>query len=431
MTKKTLYAILGVAENAGLDDIQRAYESRLGSLGPEDSMLETAIKEAWSILSNPARRKRYDDSLNQTRMQDQALAYEEVPAGGFFGKFLLLLGLIALVGGGWYFYRKSTHPAPTQGPGPMLVDQKIIGPGLTIPTGTPTKTTAPSTSTLTPEELFNRASNSIARINVYTAGGQQLSLGSGVVIDNATVITNCHVTHGGAVFKVKMQTAQYDASILVADEKHDLCKLSVPGLSAPSVGIGRVGSLKVGQKVYAIGSPHGLDLTISDGLVSSLRDGPDGTYIQTTAPVSPGSSGGGLFDETGQLVGIVTFQDRTGQNLNFAIPAEWINTMSASTDSGNSRYATRPSGDGGSTQSDATLEGDWHCYGPLTGRGLELTFASNGVVSGSLDGKPFMGRYYMQGKQLVLMSEIFQVEELSATRLVMNQGSGQRLVCNR
>lgn len=71
----------------------------------------------------------------------------------------------------------------------------------------------------------------------------------------------------------------------------------------------------------------GLELTLSDGLISSLRVIPDGTIIQTTAPISHGSSGGGLFDSNGRLIGITSFLHKNGQNLNFAIPAVWINDL--------------------------------------------------------------------------------------------------------
>ena len=70
-----------------------------------------------------------------------------------------------------------------------------------------------------------------------------------------------------------------------------------------------------------------LELTISDGIVSGMRNLPQGRVIQTTAPISPGSSGGPLFDAYGRLVGIMTFQHRSGQNLNFAVPADWIADM--------------------------------------------------------------------------------------------------------
>ena len=104
------------------------------------------------------------------------------------------------------------------------------------------------------------------------------------------------------------------------------CSLRVAGLSAPRVSFSST-EARVGQHVYAIGSPQGLELTLSEGLVSSLRPSPHGAIIQTTAPISPGSSGGGLFNDKAQLIGIVTFQHKSGQNLNFALPASWISDM--------------------------------------------------------------------------------------------------------
>jgi S1-C subfamily serine protease len=150
-----------------------------------------------------------------------------------------------------------------------------------------------------------------------------------------TVITNCHVAIAGGSLTVKVGAEQYSASVEVADEEYDLCRLSVSGLGAPAVTIGSADSLRTGQKVYAIGAPQGLDLTISDGIVSGMRDLPQGRVIQTTAPISPGSSGGPRFDAYGRLVGIMTFQHRTGQNLNFAVPADWIANL-------RSRSATNP-----------------------------------------------------------------------------------------
>jgi hypothetical protein len=82
----------------------------------------------------------------------------------------------------------------------------------------------------------------------------------------------------------------------------------------------------VGAKVYALGNPRGLELTLSDGLVSALRRDRDGElkYVQISVPISHGSSGGGLFDTAGRLVGITTAGVDDAQNLNFALPAEWI-----------------------------------------------------------------------------------------------------------
>jgi S1-C subfamily serine protease len=80
--------------------------------------------------------------------------------------------------------------------------------------------------------------------------------------------------------------------------------------------------IKVGERVYSIGSPRGLELSLADGMVSSKRTAEGNRLIQTSAPISPGSSGGGLFDAAGNLLGITTFMIKDAQNINFAIAAE-------------------------------------------------------------------------------------------------------------
>ncbi len=95
--------------------------------------------------------------------------------------------------------------------------------------------------------------------------------------------------------------------------------------SVPTIEIAARGDPVVGMKVYAIGSPKGLESTFSEGIVSGYRSGSEGLpRLQFSAPVSPGSSGGPLVDETGQVVGVVTALHRGGQNLNFAVPASEV-----------------------------------------------------------------------------------------------------------
>ena len=90
--------------------------------------------------------------------------------------------------------------------------------------------------------------------------------------------------------------------------------------------------LATGERVYAVGAPEGLELTFSEGVISALRDSEGARMIQTSAAISPGSSGGGLFDAAGNLVGITTFYLKEGQSLNFALPGEWVTkTLKAST----------------------------------------------------------------------------------------------------
>ena len=161
------------------------------------------------------------------------------------------------------------------------------------------------------------------------------SQGSGVIIRPNLVATNCHVVDDGTaiiVFKANNRRAQKDevfrAQIHRAHEARDLCLLEVSGLWGIPANLRRTDSLTVGESVYAIGAPQGLDYSLSAGVISQLRkeEGESISRIQTDAAISPGSSGGGLFDAQGNLVGITTSIQKGDQveGINFAIPADWI-----------------------------------------------------------------------------------------------------------
>jgi S1-C subfamily serine protease len=114
-----------------------------------------------------------------------------------------------------------------------------------------------------------------------------------------------------------------DVELVAANYDGDRCVIKVRGLKLePIGGIRLISNLDIGESVYAIGNPRGLQRTISEGLVSGVRDQSDGRLIQTTAPISSGSSGGGLFDALGNLIGITALTLANSQNLNFAVPAE-------------------------------------------------------------------------------------------------------------
>ena len=158
--------------------------------------------------------------------------------------------------------------------------------------------------------------------------------GSGVVVAPGKVVTNCHVVikagrtpHSRLL--VKYQGKALHAELLSSDIEYDSCLLGVPGLIAKSVVIANIDSLRIGQRVYAIGAPSGLELTLTDGLISSLRSYGRTHVIQTSTAISPGSSGGGLFDENGDLIGITSFGVGQGNGLNFAYRADRILSLIA------------------------------------------------------------------------------------------------------
>ena len=127
------------------------------------------------------------------------------------------------------------------------------------------------------------------------------------------------------------------ASLQASNPDKDLALLVAPGLTATPARLGQASQLKVGEPVYAVGAPQGLELSLSEGIVSQLRGGPP-PIIQTTVAISQGSSGGGLFNAQGELVGITTFYLKEGQNLNFALPVEWIREVAT----GQARKAPQP-----------------------------------------------------------------------------------------
>ena len=176
-----------------------------------------------------------------------------------------------------------------------------------------------------PIELFKQASKSVVVIKTYDDKGKLVSFGSGVVLDSeGDVVTNCHVVERAAKLIVVFENKEYAATPKYVDRLRDVCSLAVPGLRAVPVTLGKSSRIDIGSTIYAVGFPTGAGMTFSDGIVSSYREVPGGHYIQFTAPVSPGSSGGGLFDDQAQLIGIPTYFVTQGQLLNFALPVEWI-----------------------------------------------------------------------------------------------------------
>lgn len=182
-------------------------------------------------------------------------------------------------------------------------------------------------------EVFEQVSPSVVVIKTYDATGKGQSLGSGVILEDGVVVTNCHVVKEAVTIQVERQETKYQATLRHSDWDRDVCSLAIEGLTGHAVIKGSTSRLRVGDKVYAVGAPKGLELTLSDGLISSLRSVIGGQYLQITAPISPGSSGGGLFDDEGRLIGLPTFYLSEGQQLNFAVPVEWVNELTKRTNS--------------------------------------------------------------------------------------------------
>jgi len=176
---------------------------------------------------------------------------------------------------------------------------------------------------LTPSQVFEAVKDSVVVVKTLDANGKEITMGSGVLLPSGKIATNCHVIKNGASFQVGRGKQFVDATVYAGDGDKDICLLDAKELSGKAATLGKAASLKVGEAVYAVGAPQGLELSLSDGIVSQLRGGSP-PLIQTTAAISPGSSGGGLFDSEARLVGFTTLYIDGGQSLNFAMPVEWL-----------------------------------------------------------------------------------------------------------
>ena len=177
-------------------------------------------------------------------------------------------------------------------------------------------------------ELVRRIKPSAVAIETFDAKGEKLSRGSGFFIDSDRVVTNRHVIDGAYRAEVHSLTgSNYPVrSVLAVDAEADIALLRVeaPANLVRPLQLDRT-SPQEGESVVVIGNPFGLEGSVTNGIVSAVRDIPGfGRIIQITAPISPGSSGSPVVNMQGQVIGVATLQITGGQSVNFAIPSERI-----------------------------------------------------------------------------------------------------------
>lgn len=155
-------------------------------------------------------------------------------------------------------------------------------------------------------------------------GDEVLTSGTGFVVrEDGVIVSNLHVVRGAGALEVEMSSGEtYDqVHVLAYDERRDLILLQIPAVGLDVIAIGDDRTLEVGDPVYVMGNPLGLNWTFSDGLLSAKRTEDGVTYLQISAPISAGSSGGPVLDRRGEAVGVATLTFEEGQNLNLAVPA--------------------------------------------------------------------------------------------------------------
>jgi hypothetical protein len=183
---------------------------------------------------------------------------------------------------------------------------------------------------LTTAQIADRATPSVVIIENFNQDGAKAEQGSGYVFSgDGIVITNYHVIRGAKSLNVKVPGSEpYRVdSVLGYEIDHDVAALQVSGSSLPALSTETIEEPKVGDRVVAIGAPLGLESTVSEGIISALRDAGTMHIIQTTASISPGSSGGPLLNEYGKVIGLTTSTVLNGQSINFVVSARHISGL--------------------------------------------------------------------------------------------------------
>jgi S1-C subfamily serine protease len=189
---------------------------------------------------------------------------------------------------------------------------------------------------MTPVEIKRDYGDAVVTITTYSAAEDAIGLGSGFIVDPSGVIVTCyHVINEAypAVIKLINGASFQEISVLGCDSARDVAVIKVKGRNLPSVKLASSDDIEVGERVVAIGNPRGLENTISDGLLSGVREMDGYNLLQISAPISPGSSGGPVFNSSGRVVGIASATLKESQNLNFCVPIRYARPLLACTSS--------------------------------------------------------------------------------------------------
>jgi len=182
------------------------------------------------------------------------------------------------------------------------------------------------------KRVFALVSPAVVTLRTEDGAGVAEGQGSGVVVAPERVVTNCHVIENAPVIRVFVGDRGLPATWLRRNAVQDLCLLQVDGLGAAPARLRQGPAPGVGEPVFAVGNPLGFGLAVSAGLVAAAEQTQPYPYLVSTAPQSPGSSGGGLFDREGRLVGVTRAILGTGQNLNMAMSVAGVAALLAGGD---------------------------------------------------------------------------------------------------
>ena len=322
--KKTLYQILGVPRYATTEAIGLAHEMRMSDLqsrSPPDPSALALAQQAFEILSNPKRRAAYDAQLvtasekaaaeQQGGSPDLEIGDAEEPKKklpivpiAIAAVLVIVVLFIAL--------RPSSAPPPAQ----------------TLSASTVAKPAPPRLPSAA--EVLAEAATSAGPLMVYSMSGTATPIGMALAIETGTMLTTCHAIPAGGKLVVRVGKEQLPADLTITDEALDLCRLSVAGLAAPPLKLAAE-EAKAGDKIVAVSVDAKGALVTAEGTVKSVRKSTSGELLEISTPIGANTSGAGVFDQYGKLVGIATSPHDQGAGLHIAIPSTAIAQMRSRT----------------------------------------------------------------------------------------------------
>lgn len=180
------------------------------------------------------------------------------------------------------------------------------------------------------DEIVEKINTHVVKVQVSLGNGGY-GVGSGVVVAKDQVVTNCHVINNARSIGVISNGEGYSASAIKTDWQHDVCILKVEGLSTPPVNIGSSDALKYEQPIYSVGFPNNSPRTVTTfGVVKGLYPMDDSVIVRTSSTFRMGASGGGVFDDLGNLVAIITLKSPGKNAFYYNMSVEWVKTLLAS-----------------------------------------------------------------------------------------------------
>jgi S1-C subfamily serine protease len=186
----------------------------------------------------------------------------------------------------------------------------------------------PAQAELKPEDLYTAVSPSIVTLEVETVSGKRFVGNAFLAVGERLAVTAWHVVHDAKRVEARFSDDQRVTVACLVDknEKLDLALLELETAKRPRITLAST-TPRIGSRVYLVGSPRGLDFSISEGLISQIRTLDGVRYYQLSSPISPGNSGGPVLNDRGEAIGVVSWRKADAENVGFAIPSAEVARM--------------------------------------------------------------------------------------------------------